>query len=70
MMIGETLGCTSPILREDCEAVVFIADGRFHLESVMIQNPSLISSFYRYDPYSKLLTHEGYDTNKMRRMRW
>lgn len=36
----------------------------------MIQNPFLASSFYRYDPYSKLLTHEGYDTNKMRSIRW
>lgn len=67
--LGETLGCTSPILT-NCEAVVFVADGRFHLESVMIQNPSLHDSFFRYDPYSKILSHEGYDTEKMRRIRW
>lgn len=47
-----------------------MADGRFHLESVMIQNPSLHDSFYRYDPYNKILSHEGYDTEKMRSMRW
>jgi 2-(3-amino-3-carboxypropyl)histidine synthase len=54
----------------NCEAVVFVADGRFHLESVMIQNPSLHDSFYRYDPYNKVLSHEGYDTEKMRHIRW
>jgi 2-(3-amino-3-carboxypropyl)histidine synthase len=47
-----------------------VADGRFHLESVMIQNPSLHDSFFRYDPYNKILSHEGYDTEKMRRIRW
>jgi len=32
---GEVLGCTSPTLSEKCK-VIFIGDGRFHLESVMI----------------------------------
>lgn len=29
---GEVLGCTSPLLDQDVDAMVFIADGRFHLE--------------------------------------
>lgn len=28
---GEVLGCTSPVI-EDRDALVFVADGRFHLE--------------------------------------
>ena len=34
---GEILGCTSPIIPEEY-IVLFIGDGRFHLESAMIQN--------------------------------
>lgn len=64
---GETLGCTSPLLG-DCEALVFLADGRFHLESAMIQNPHVRA--YRYDPYSKKMTIEGYDSDKMKAIRW
>ncbi|VDM97203.1 unnamed protein product [Thelazia callipaeda] len=48
---GEILGCTSPKLQEDVDALIYVGDGRFHLESVMIQNPSFV--FYQYDPYSK-----------------
>jgi 2-(3-amino-3-carboxypropyl)histidine synthase len=64
---SETLGCTSPILPE-CDALIFIADGRFHLEAAMIQNPTVPA--YRYDPYAKQLTSERYDTEKMRGIRW
>ncbi len=52
---GEVLGCTSPHL-EGFDACVFVADGRFHPESVMIQNPQV--PLYRYDPYSKAITRE------------
>lgn len=39
---GEVLGCTSPNLGHlGLDAFVFVADGRFHLESVMIHNPGL-----------------------------
>lgn len=41
---GETLGCTSPKIRKS-QKVVFIGDGRFHLESAMIANPTL--EFYK-----------------------
>ncbi len=67
MSTGETLGCTSPIFR-DCDAFVFVADGRFHLEAAMIQNPLLKA--FRYDPYNKMLTSEGYDTQRMTDFRW
>ena len=32
--------------------LVFVADGRFHLEAAMIHNPQLAA--YRYDPYGKV----------------
>jgi 2-(3-amino-3-carboxypropyl)histidine synthase len=66
LSMGETLGCTSPVLT-DYDLLVFVADGRFHLEAAMIQNPNLPA--YRYDPYSKVLTSEGYDTETMHRTR-
>lgn len=67
---GETLGCTSPRLYDETTGqpregiLIFIADGRFHLEAAMIHNPQLIA--YRYDPYGKTLTRERYDTEKMK----
>ena len=68
---GEVLGCTSPVLAGDkANAVVlFVADGRFHLESTLISNPQ-IPLFYRYDPYSKALTDESYDHDKMKSIRY
>jgi hypothetical protein len=48
---GEILGCTSPQVGS-VDALVYLGDGRFHLESAMIANPSLPA--YRYDPYSKV----------------
>lgn len=65
---GETLGCTAPTIKAgECDCLVFLADGRFHLEAAMIQNPHLKA--YRYDPYSKVLSAEGYDTEKMKAAR-
>lgn len=76
---GEVLGCTSPVLTDDSlnegedknsnALVLFVADGRFHLESTLISNPH-IPLFYRYDPYSKVLTEESYDHNKMKSIRF
>ena len=37
---GESLGCTAPKIA-DADAVVFVADGRFHPEAIMIANPDL-----------------------------
>jgi len=53
--LGEVLGCTSPKLNEsEFDAVVYLADGRFHLESIMISNPHLKA--YQYNPYSKVFS--------------
>lgn len=64
---GEVLGCTSPKLPEGTETIFFVADGRFHLEASLIMNPGIPA--YRYDPYSKKLTSEGYDHKAMRSLR-
>ncbi|XP_024396421.1 uncharacterized protein [Physcomitrium patens] len=65
---GEVLGCTSPSLPEGTiDVVIFVADGRFHLEAFMIANPNVKA--YRYDPYSRVLTHEKYDQKGMREAR-
>ncbi len=64
---GELLGCTSPTLSSDVDAIVYVADGRFHLESIMIANPGIPA--YKYDPHSKLFTIEEYDNAKMLAMR-
>ncbi|KAI3410969.1 hypothetical protein GPALN_003053 [Globodera pallida] len=55
---GELLGCTAPVLPKDVTAIVYLGDGRFHLESVMIQNPSVPA--YQYNPYSRVFTRERY----------
>ncbi|KAG5646428.1 hypothetical protein DXG03_003478 [Asterophora parasitica] len=63
---GEILGCTAPLL-EDIDALIYLGDGRFHLESIMIANPSVPA--FRYDPYSKKLTRERYDHREMQAVR-
>jgi len=55
---GEVLGCTSPVISNDVSAIVYLGDGRFHLESVMIQNPKIPA--FQYNPYSRILTAEKY----------
>ncbi|SPO45308.1 probable Diphthamide biosynthesis protein 1 [Moesziomyces antarcticus] len=65
---GEVLGCTSPKLdKERIDAIVYIGDGRFHLESIMIANPRIPA--FRYDPYTKRFVRELYDHAEMRQMR-
>ncbi|RWS26294.1 diphthamide biosynthesis protein 1-like protein, partial [Leptotrombidium deliense] len=61
---GEVLGCTSPRLDSSVNKVVFVADGRFHLESLMINNPQL-KYYYKYNPYNREITREYYDFEKM-----
>ena len=61
---GEVLGCTSPRLPSgDFDAVIYVADGRFHLEAIMIANSSLPA--YKYDPYGKRMTREYYEHAEM-----
>ncbi|XP_075651179.1 2-(3-amino-3-carboxypropyl)histidine synthase subunit 1 [Castanea sativa] len=67
---GEVLGCTAPrvpkIEGED-KAIVFVADGRFHLEAIMIANPEIKA--FRYDPYLGKLLLEEYDHKGMKESR-
>ncbi|KAH6900108.1 putative diphthamide synthesis protein-domain-containing protein [Thelonectria olida] len=66
---GEILGCTSPVLKDDdaVDLILYLGDGRFHLESIMIHNPSIPA--YRYDPYSRKLTRETYGHDEMQSIR-
>ncbi|XP_059370293.1 2-(3-amino-3-carboxypropyl)histidine synthase subunit 1 isoform X1 [Carassius carassius] len=64
---GEILGCTSPRLEKHVNAIIYLGDGRFHLESIMIANPDIPA--YRYDPYSKVFSREYYDHEAMRATR-
>ena len=77
---GEILGCTAPRLASrtttkpappsatpPVDLLLYLGDGRFHLESAMIHNPTLPA--YRYDPYTQRLTHETYDHATLRRDR-
>ncbi|KAJ8959502.1 hypothetical protein NQ318_022199 [Aromia moschata] len=63
---GEILGCTAPVLK-DAEVLVYLGDGRFHLEAAMIANPKV--RFYKYDPYVKSCTLEEYEHKEMEDVR-
>lgn len=65
---GEVLGCTSARLNnEDYDCTVYVGDGRFHLESSLIQNPELTA--YKYDPYSLKFTIEEFDHQELYQVR-
>lgn len=65
---GEILGCTSPQLSDkEVDLLLYLGDGRFHLESAMIHNPSIPA--YRYDPYSRTLSRETYEHEEMHTLR-
>lgn len=69
---GEVLGCTSPHLTNtEAEgrklAILYLGDGRFHLESIMIHNPGVPA--FRYDPYARKLTRETYGHTEMQDLR-
>jgi len=62
---GEVLGCTAPSVDPaSADVAIYVGDGRFHLEALMIANPELPA--YRFDPYNKVLSFEGYDHQQMR----
>nr|NVI71077.1 putative diphthamide biosynthesis protein 1 [Cucujiformia] len=63
---GEILGCTAPFLRCS-DTVIYLGDGRFHLEAAMIANPNIKA--FKYDPYSKKFTKEDYNHNQMETIR-
>lgn len=60
---GEILGCTAPRVAPNT-SLVYLGDGRFHLEAAMIANPRLRA--YKYDPYEKKFTRELYEHRSMR----
>jgi 2-(3-amino-3-carboxypropyl)histidine synthase len=66
---GELLGCTSPKVDAamGIEMVLYIGDGRFHLESFMIHNPAIRA--LQYNPYEKKLTREEYAHDEMHTLR-
>lgn len=68
---GEVLGCTAPSVKNRFEGenvvLVFVADGRFHLEAFMIANPGIKT--YRYDPFIGKLFVEEYDHKGMKEER-
>lgn len=63
---GEILGCTAPVVR-CADVLIYVGDGRFHLEAAMIANPKVEA--YKYDPYDKKLTREYYNHEEMRVVR-
>lgn len=63
---GEILGCTAPRMGKNT-TLIYLGDGRFHLEAAMIANPTLKA--FKYDPYEKKFTEEQYDHLEMRRNR-
>lgn len=66
---GEVLGCTAPQLSSEVDGVLYVGDGRFHLEAIMIANPQLQGSYFRYDPYTKRFSIEGYNHEEMHERR-
>ncbi|KAG5473555.1 hypothetical protein LSCM4_03624 [Leishmania orientalis] len=65
---GEVLGCTSPKVNPaEVDLVLYVGDGRFHVESFLIAHPDL--SALQYDPYKKTLSRETYATAEMRTLR-
>ncbi|KAK1417765.1 hypothetical protein QVD17_26899 [Tagetes erecta] len=70
---GEVLGCTAPSLsisqfdNVSDVVLIFVADGRFHLEAFMIANPRIKA--FRYDPYMGSLFLEEYDHIGMKECR-
>ncbi|KAJ1835090.1 Diphthamide biosynthesis protein 1 [Coemansia sp. RSA 2711] len=63
---GELLGCTAPRLH-DIDVIVYLGDGRFHLESVMIHNPDVPA--FAYNPYNKRFTRERFAHAEMHSLR-
>ncbi|KAL7122768.1 hypothetical protein ACP275_01G064100 [Erythranthe tilingii] len=66
---GEVLGCTAPSVKlQSCpgkdDVIIFVADGRFHLEAFMIANPEIRA--FRFDPYLGKLFLEEYDHEGMK----
>lgn len=63
---GETLGCTAPEIT-GADVLVFVADGRFHVEAAMMANPELPT--FRYDPFTNRFFNEFLSINELKRTR-
>lgn len=62
---GRDSTVSTKVVKQDI--MIFVADGRFHMESAMIANPTIPS--YQYNPYDKKLTLEGYDVGLLKQNR-
>lgn len=67
--IASTSEVTGKADSSTADMILYVGDGRFHLESILIASPELRSSTYRYDPYSRKMTHETYDHKDMHTLR-
>jgi 2-(3-amino-3-carboxypropyl)histidine synthase len=65
LVLHERLG--SGLICAALAVTSYVGDGRFHLESIMIANPTVPA--FRYDPYDKKFTREIYDHAEMREVR-
>ena len=63
---GETLGCTAPEIT-GADALVFVADGRFHIEAAMMANPDLAA--FRYDPFTNRIFSEFFSIGELKQIR-
>ncbi|KAL4394693.1 hypothetical protein AHAS_Ahas02G0177500 [Arachis hypogaea] len=75
LSVGEVLGCAAPkvslmdLFSENPEnsILVFVTNGRFYLEAIMIANPGIMA--FRYAPYIGKLFLEEYDHVGMKESR-
>lgn len=56
---GEILGCTSPVIPSG-HIIIYLGDGRFHLEAVMIANPELDGIFDNFESFKTFLRLNKY----------
>ena len=56
---GEVLGCTC-FKTDNVSNIIFIGEGRFHLESTIISNP--FSRFFQFNPFSQHFTVTDFNT--------
>jgi 2-(3-amino-3-carboxypropyl)histidine synthase len=64
---GEILGCTAPAMPPDVRAILFVGDGRFHVEAAAMANPT--ARTMRYDPYTQKVTDQPLDAAELARIR-
>jgi 2-(3-amino-3-carboxypropyl)histidine synthase len=55
---GEVLGCTCSRVN-NLSNILYIGDGRFHLEAIIIANP--LNRFFQFNPFSQKFTNVEYN---------